>query len=186
MKKGGNIIEFGKILNQKGKDLIDVQTHWVVTKSIDWDAKTMISTGVVDDLDFYDTVLGIGSIYKKPVVGSKCLIGIINNDPAVTFLIECTQIESFELIDKTAFKVSLNNGLMTINGDVLGGIVKAKELKTQVDKNTLILEKIQQVFANWVPVPNDGGASLKALVSSFVSLQRANLQNIENNKIKHG
>jgi hypothetical protein len=35
-------------------------------------------------------------------------------------------------------------------------------------------------------VPNDGGATLKALVTSFTALQRANLGNIENPKIKHG
>jgi hypothetical protein len=50
----------------------------------------------------------------------------------------------------------------------------------------LILKNIQTVFNSWIPVPDDGGASLKALVTSFTSLQRANLGTIENPKIKHG
>lgn len=186
MKKGNNIREFASLLTQKGKELIGVQTHWVVVKSVDWNAKTMVATGVVDDLDFHNVVLGLGSNYRKPSIGSKCLIGIINNDGAVTFLIDCEVIEGFELIDKTGFKFSLNNGKMTINGDTLGGLAKAKELKKQLDKNTLILKNIQSVFMSWVPVANDGGASLKALVNSFTNLNRADLSNIENEKVKHG
>jgi hypothetical protein len=50
----------------------------------------------------------------------------------------------------------------------------------------LIIEKIQEVFTNWVPVPNDGAASLKSLVNAFVLLERTDLSNIENAKIKHG
>lgn len=186
MKTGSNITDFGNLISQKTKNLIDIQTHWCTAKSVDWDKKTMTATGVADDLDFYDVLLGLGSINRKPVIGKKCLIGIVNNNAAASFLIECEEVEEFELTDKTGFKLHLNNGSLTINGDQFGGIVKADEIKEQVDKNTLILEKIQSVFNSWIPVPNDGGASLKVLVAEFISLERANLENIKNDKIKHG
>lgn len=186
MKNGSNIIEFGQLLNKNTKKNIDVQTHWVTAKSIDWESKTMTATGVVDDLDWFNVLLGIGSTFKRPGVGSKCLIGIVNNNAAASFLIDCEVVEEIEITDKTGFKFSLNNGLLKINGDDFGGIVKADELKTQVDKNTLILETIQTVFSNWIPVPEDGGAALKALVTAFTSLSRADLTNIKNDKIKHG
>jgi hypothetical protein len=186
LKKGSNIQELGNILNERTKSLIDIQTHWCNVKSVDWDKKLMIAVGLVDDLPFYDVNLGIGSIYKKPKLKTKCLIGIINNNLADAFLIDCDEIEQIELVDKTGFKLCLNNGLLTINGDQFGGIVNAIELKTQIDKNTLILEKLQEVFTNWIPIPQDGGSALKSLVTSFTTLGRANLSNIKNDKIKHG
>ena len=93
MKKGDNITELGAVLNERTKKLIDVQTHWCNVKSVDWDKKTMVATGLVDDLDFFDVNLGVGSIYKKPKSKTKCLIGIINNNIADAFLIECDEIE---------------------------------------------------------------------------------------------
>lgn len=93
MKRGDNITELGAVLNERTKKLIDVQTHWCNVKSVDWDKKTMVATGLVDDLDFFDVNLGVGSIYKKPKIKTKCLIGIINNNIADAFLIECDEIE---------------------------------------------------------------------------------------------
>lgn len=185
MKPGSNIQEFGRLFNQRGKSLQEVQTHWAIVKAVDWDSQTMTATGVVDDLDFHNVVLALGSIKKRPKTGGKCLIGIVNNNPAAAFLIDCEEIEEFEIIDGTGFKINLNNGLLTFNGDSNGGIVIATELKTQIDKNTLILQKMQEVFASWTPVANDGGAALKALVSEFVTLDRADLTQIQNNTVKH-
>lgn len=93
MKRGDNITELGAVLNERTKKLIDVQTHWCNVKSVDWDKKTMVATGLVDDLDFFDVNLGVGSIYKKPKIKTKCLIGIINNNIADAFLIECDEVE---------------------------------------------------------------------------------------------
>ena len=97
MKRGDNITELGAVLNERTKKLIDVQTHWCNVKSVDWDKKTMVATGLVDDLDFFDVNLGVGSIYKKPKIKTKCLIGIINNNIADAFLIECDEIEEIVL-----------------------------------------------------------------------------------------
>lgn len=186
MKKGSNISEFGKILTSNTQKLQEVQTHWATVKSVDWEAKTMTVTGVVDDLDFFNVLLGLGSINRKPTIGKKCLIGIVNNNSTSAFLIECESVDEIEINDKTGFKLSLNNGQMTINGDQFGGIVNAIELKAQLDKNTLILQKMQTAFANWITVPNDGGAALKVLSVDFISLDKADLGNIQNEAIKHG
>jgi hypothetical protein len=167
------------------KSHVPLQTEWVKVKEVDWEEKTMTAIGESNALEYYDVLLGLGSVNVKPKVGSLALVGAIHNGEAC-FMISCEEIEEIELVDKSGFKVSLNDGLLKINGENLGGIVDAKELKTQLDKNTLILQNIQNVFNSWTPVPNDGGASLKALVTAFITLQRANLGNIENPKIKHG
>ncbi len=187
MKNKGREIEvFGEILNTLMKGNAKVSTYPAIVTEVDWEAKTATVKGLLDDLEFYDVLLGLGSTYLKPVRESRCLIGVILGNEAHTFMISVEEIEGFEIVDKTGFKCSLNNGLMTINGESYGGIVKAPELKNQVDKNTLILQKIQQVFSQWTPSPNDGGAALKGLVSQFTTLQRADLSNIKKEKIKHG
>jgi hypothetical protein len=181
-----NITKLGKVFNDRTQALINVQTHWAIVKEVDWQNKTMTATGLVDDCDFFDVNLGIGAIHTKPVEGSKCLIGIINNNIADAFLIEAERIEQIELVDKSGFKVVLNNGKMSFNGESFGGIVNAKELKTQIDKNTEVLKALQNIFTSWVPVASDGGAALKTASTAFVNLQTADLSGIENNKIKHG
>jgi hypothetical protein len=167
------------------KSHVPLQTEWVTVKEVDWEEKTMTAIGESNALEYYDVLLGLGSVNVKPKVGSLALVGAIHNGEAC-FMISCEEIEAFELIEQSGFKCDLNDGLLLINGEAFGGIVNAKELKIQVDKNTLILQNIQNVFNSWTPVPNDGGATLKALVTSFTALQRANLGNIENPKIKHG
>lgn len=72
-----------------------------------------------------------------------------------------------------------------INGDSFGGLVNAKELKKQLDLNTVALQSLQTAISTWVPVPQDGGTLLKTLATPFTQLGLANLSEIENKKIKH-
>ncbi len=180
-----NLLQLKSLLTDKMKSHVPLQTEWVAVKEVDWEEKTMTAIGENNGLEYFDVLLGLGSVNVKPKVGSLALVGAIHNGEAC-FMISCEEIEEIELIDQSGFKVSLNDGLLKINGENCGGIVNAKELKTQLDKNTLILQNIQTVFTNWMPVQNDGGASLKSLVTAFTTLQKANLSNIENPKIKHG
>lgn len=161
-------------------------TVWAKVSSIDWEAKTMVAERLVDGLAYYDVLLGLGAFYRKPLKGSLALLGILEGDEANAYLIEAQEIEGYYIEDKTGFKWSLNEGLQTINGENYGGIVIAPELKTQIDKNTLILKKIQEALNTWVPSPNDGGAALKTKVAAIPSMQRADLKDIQNTTIKHG
>lgn len=175
-----------ELIGQKIRELTPIINVWAICKSVDWDNKTMVATGQLDDLDYEGVILGNGSEYKKPAIGSICLLGIIQNNAAMPFLIDASEIEEHLIIDKTGFKYHLKNGELALNGDNLGGIVKAKELKIQVDKNSEAIKELQQIFQSWTPSPNDGGAALKALVNTFNSKPTADLTNIENEKIKHG
>ena len=179
------LIEFKKLLSEGMKAKVPIQTEWVQVSSVDWEEKTMIAVGQNNGLEYFDVLLGLGSVNVRPKIESLALVGSIHNGEAC-YMISCEEIEEIEISDKTGFKLSLNNGLLLINGDEFGGIINAVELKKQADKNTLILEKMQHVFSTWTPVPNDGGASLKALVAEFTTLERTNLDNIQNTTIKHG
>lgn len=126
---GDNITRLGAVLDERSKKLIDVQTHWCVVKSVDWDKKTMIATGLVDDLEFYDVNLGVGSIYKKPKEKTKCLIGIINNNIADAFLIECDAVEEIIFTSGSSIFRIKENGFIVKQSDeslkkVLNDLVK--------------------------------------------------------------
>ena len=90
--------EFNRLLGQRIRELIPIQTSWAIVKSVDWEKKTMTATGLIDDLDNFDVLLGIGAEFRKPKVGTKCLIGIIGNSPN-SFLIEADELE--EIFYKT-------------------------------------------------------------------------------------
>ncbi|MEO7977779.1 hypothetical protein [Flavobacterium sp.] len=179
------LTEFKNLMQEKMQQKVPIQTEWVKVSSVDWEDKTMVAIGEDNGLEYFDVLLGLGAINIRPKLESLALVGSIHNGEAC-FMISCEEIEEIELIDKSGFKVSLKDGLLQFNGNQYGGIVNAKELKTQVDKNTEILKQIQLVFNNWVTTPNDGGAALKGLVTAFTGLDRADLSDIQNTKITHG
>ena len=51
------VAEFNRLISQRIKELIPVQTVWATAKSIDWSNKLMVATGLVDDLDYHDVLL---------------------------------------------------------------------------------------------------------------------------------
>ncbi len=87
------ITEFTRLLKQQQKSAINPQLIWATVKSVNWDAKTMIAESIVDGLEYFNVLLGLGSFYRKPKVGTKCLLGVLGNKAAATFLIEA---EAFE------------------------------------------------------------------------------------------
>lgn len=68
-----------------------------------------------------------------------------------------------------------------------GGLIIRKELATEIQKNNQFLNTIRTAFNTWVPVPSDGGLSLKTLIIPLLqNLQTANIgTHIENEKVKH-
>ncbi|WP_228235939.1 hypothetical protein [Allomuricauda sp. M10] len=94
----GAFDEFVRLLKEKQKSEIQPQMVWATVKSVDWEKRTMVATGLVDDLEYYDVLLGLGNTYKKPKQGSKCLLGVIGNHSAFTFLIEAESVEEMLVV----------------------------------------------------------------------------------------
>lgn len=135
----------------------------------------------------YNSILETPESYIRviPKEGSYVLCGIVEGDTAEAIVLSCSEIEKVELLIGEIILLVDENGYK-INGDNFSGLVKAPELKTQVDKNTAVIKAIQEAFTNWITAPNDGGAALKGLAGTFTGLQRADLSSIENEKVKHG
>lgn len=182
---GKELSKFKKLLTDRITSKIPIQTEWAKVSSVDLENKTMVAIGELNNLEYHDCLLGLGSIITVPKIDSLVLIGSIHNGEAC-FLISAEEIDTIQLTDSTGFKVSLNAGEMKINGEAFGGIVNAVELKEQLDKVKAIVAGIQNAFSNWAVVGGDGGAGLKALSNSFTNLENGDFSNIENPTIKHG
>lgn len=97
MADGHELSEFNDLLSKRIAEMIPMQTVWAVCKSVDWEAGTMVATGQVDDLDYYDVSLGRGFEMRKPKAGTVCLLGIEQNQPANAYLIDAEELEEYKL-----------------------------------------------------------------------------------------
>lgn len=105
------------------------QLRWVTCKSVDWDAKTMEAEGMSDELAYYDVALGFGSCDVKPVVESDCIIGILEGQESVAWLIYASETE-----------------LVEFNGGENGGHVKVKELTEKLNALKETVNDLVQKF----------------------------------------
>ncbi len=172
------IRELIETLGEKSKEHIKITTVAATVKSVNWVDKTMDAVGVSSELDYFDVLLGLGSMQIKPKVGTLCLLGIIENKEAETFLIDAEEIEAYEL---TATNI-------TFNGGNNAGLVKVNSLKTELARlntNLGILKAATQV----VSVALDTLLALPAPGTAFTTATNAmtaqDLTTLENTKIKH-
>lgn len=98
-------------LEEKAKAAVPVQTVWAEVKDVDWEEKTMVAIGIDDEVDYFDIILGVGSVYYKPKKGCSCLIGIIDNNDTTPFLIYAEELESYEVkVGET--QLNMENGFL--------------------------------------------------------------------------
>lgn len=141
MAQGSNITQLGQTLHEIAKGHVKVQTCWATVKEIDWEAKTMTVIGVLDSLPFYNVLLGIGSFYRRPTIGTDCLIGMIENKDAATFLIDAESIdEAVYLSGESTFTI-LPDGFILKQGEVSFKQV-LNDFQTQVGKLCDELNKV--------------------------------------------
>lgn len=84
-------------------------------------------------------------------------------------------------------KMSLTAGSIELNGGDNGGLVKIEALTDKINNIEKDINKLKQAFTTWVPVPQDGGASLKSGVASWAAQQLVQTQvsDLEDDKITH-
>lgn len=92
------IDEFIRLQKNHQKQAVKPQLVMATVKSVDWANRKMVATGLVDNLEYYDVLLGLGHVDKKPKIGSKCLLGIIGNHEAFTFLVHAEKVEEMVVV----------------------------------------------------------------------------------------
>lgn len=173
-------------LKKTNSSVKQAQLRFVTCESVDWENKTMTAIGVADDVKYEDVTLGFGYMDVQPKKDSVCLIGIIEGNEALSFLINA---ETVELVEITAEKIQFNGG--DNKGIVISGKITS-EVNTILKRVNSIVSALQTLATSMtstgqVPVPGAvlGSAINAAIVQIITPLQQINQSNIENNKINH-
>ena len=167
-----------------------ITSSWTVVA--DWEGSVEATLGAAQDqllasAEILDVLLNANgdpdnSVTIVPVVGSVVYVTYYDKNNAFISLV--AEVEKV-LIKNSSVSLEVSDKVY-LNGDSFGGLIKVEELKTQIDKNTAVIDAMQSAFNSWITIPGDGGAALKALSSSFTSKPTANLDDIENENVQHG
>jgi hypothetical protein len=168
--------KFQELFTRKVESAKQAQLRFVTCKSVNWDEKTMTATGVSDDVDYEGVQLGFGYVDVKPAIGTVCLIGILEGQESMTFLINAENVELVEL--------SVNNTI-TINGGTLDGLVIVNALVEKINRLEDKLKNHQHVYLAYPSTPTlTTPASALVPPDSTLVFDNTKKEDIENEKIK--
>lgn len=127
-------------------------------------------------------------VIAYPKVGSPCVIGELDGDPNKYVLLQCEQIDHLLVKMEGGAVLELRaGGVVAINGDGYGGLVKVQELRQELNKVNAFLNGLRQALSTSATLPEDGGATYKAQIAAAISgLQLPTYNTIESQKTKHG
>lgn len=169
--------KFISFFNRRVETAKQAQLRFVTCKSVNWEERTMTATGVHDDVDYLDVQLGFGYVDIKPKKDTVCLIGILEGNEALAFLINAEDVELAEV----------NAEQINFNGAQNGGLCNTPELKTQLEKMTSRIDGIIDALTNAQTGAQDGGAMFKGQVVAMLQtlVNKEDFSQIENENIKH-
>jgi hypothetical protein len=152
-------------------------------KDIDLNERTCTVTPVDGGPDILDVYLegDAGSEESKgffvvPAVGSLVIVTWTSKEEA--FLSAYTNID----------QVVAKQGEWIFNDGSNGGLTKLKELTDRLNEYEELFSQLKSDFNSWVPVPNDGGAALKTVLSSGYLTKQvpdSDRGDFENELVKH-
>jgi hypothetical protein len=126
----------------------------------------------------------MAAIYAETAkIGETVLIGYINKD-------QLAAIGETRLFSKDAagllkaYVWAKNDGILELNGNT-DFAVKFSKLKEAFDELKDDVATLKQNFTTWTPVPNDGGAALKAATATWFGTPLVkNIDDAKNSNIK--
>ncbi|WP_288550120.1 hypothetical protein [uncultured Brachyspira sp.] len=172
--KIANMITISKLIKRNSDDTIQVQSSY--NKTIE--KRELFPYGFIAKAkDGQVIILSKGGNFDSsqilPVISS-------NKAPFINEGDTCIYNEKISII--------INEDMIKIGGDDLGGLIKINELKKELEKNNQILETILNVCS--IPVNETGNGSpssfQQALNIALKGKTIADFSNIENTKITHG
>ncbi len=135
-----------------------------------------------------------------PEKDSYVVVGFVaDGDAGVVLLTE--KIESAEIviggtsvvmdadgcrIDTEKMSAHINRDNIIFNGGDLGGLVRVEDITKRLNLIEKDINKLKTAMSGWTPVPQDGGAALKAAAASWAGSQLTPTKrgDYENTKIK--
>lgn len=120
-----------------------------------------------------------------PAKGTYVLVMSDSGDLSNLWVARIDTAEKVEIVcDDISVEVSKKG--VILNGGSLGGMVKIDPLISKLNALENNINALKAVFAGWSPVPQDGGAALKATISRW-ALQPVTVTkngDLENEKVK--
>lgn len=182
----GNIGQMIKALARQGAN---IEAQLCIVTAVDAAARTVDC----EPLDESAPLLGVNlqanqgltsGMVLIPKVGSYVIVALMN-DGVNGCVIATEEVERMELVIGET-RVEVTEDGIVLNGGNLGGMVKVEALTSRINNIENDLNTLKEVFANWAPAPQDGGAALKGVISSWASetLVLTERGDYENEKVK--
>lgn len=114
--------------------------------------------------------------FLVPAVGSVVILTFQSSTDAF--------ISAYTTVDK----VISTQGEWIFNDGANGGLTKLQELTDRLNDYEVLFNQLKTDLSGWTPVPNDGGAALKALLSSgYLTkvIPNSQVSDFENEDVKH-
>ena len=112
-----------------------------------------------------------------PKIGSVVVIALIDNKITSSTIVKYSEVESIKWICDD----------IQLNGDSNGGLVISEKVAEQDNVLKQELNDLKQIFTTWVPTVYDGGAALKASLSTWLSpVTNKSKDYYESKKVTHG
>jgi hypothetical protein len=165
----GPFDDFTKALREEMKRSVPVQTVWATVETVS-DTTMTVADADESAVKYYNVLLGLQGMIIEPVVGSKVLIGVIENKATACFLIHADQWKSCRMNGE-------KNGGMAIAPNI------ASRLKEHETKVNALIDYISQL-----PVAVSGavGAPPVPLPYAAFKLSSTSANQLQSTTIKHG
>ena len=168
---------FGQLFKQHLNGSMKATLRWVEATEVDWDAQTMTAVDG-DGLEFFNVLLGVGTMAIKPVVGTDCLIAIVEGDEATAFLMYADEAEE---ITANAKSLRYSSDLIEYNGGENGGLVKVSPVIEWMQKVSNDMQVLKTLLKT-TPVAGNGALLAIAFNPQTTAPKQSDF---ENDKIKH-
>lgn len=123
-----------------------------------------------------DTSTNPKGFFLVPKVGSLVIVSFLDKTEGY--------ISAWTEIDKV---ISIQEEWIFNSGE-FGGLTKLEELTNRLNDYEDLFSQLKQDLNTWVPVPSDGGAALKTILTTgFLTEQipSSSVSDFENEKVKH-
>jgi hypothetical protein len=156
--------------------------------AVDETARTCDCEPLNGDPEFFDVRLqsvisGTDGFVLIPSVDSIGIVTFVNNTTG--YLATCSKVD--KVILKSDIQILIDCEDIQFNGGTNDGLIKINDLITKLNAVENDLNDLKTVLSAWVPVPQDGGASLKTASANWSTaiITPTQKSDIENDKIKH-
>ena len=123
-----------------------IQTIYAEVVDVNWENRTMTAIGL-NEVAYFNILLGLGSFDLKPKKGTTCLIGLIDNNDTTPFLIMVNEVEEMLL--------NSNNGVF-VNISDKGISIESRDKPIRVNSGNSALE----ITENGIDITSDKAISL--------------------------